>query len=164
MAEMNRCREPQKTGTQETLREELSRVNKELRRAEELFDVVTEDTLIEACTYRIQTLLTYRTYLLRTARRQAEQPGTHCPVSTTTKKEDIMGVWIIAGVVLILALLVRWRHALRGWLLSAAGGLGVLCLVQAIGALLPVNLFTVAVCGILGLPGAISLLVCNLMW
>ena len=71
MAEMNRCREPQKTGTQETLREELSRVNKELRRAEELFDVVTEDTLIEACTYRIQTLLTY---LLRTARRQAEQP------------------------------------------------------------------------------------------
>jgi len=36
--------------------------------------------------------------------------------------------------------------------------------VQAIGALLPVNLFTVAVCGILGLPGAISLLVCNLMW
>ena len=37
-------------------------------------DVVTEDTLIEACTYRIQTLLTYRTYLLRTARRQAEQP------------------------------------------------------------------------------------------
>lgn len=43
-------------------------------------------------------------------------------------------------------------------------GLGVLCLVQAIGALLPVNLFTVAVCGILGLPGAISLLVCNLMW
>ena len=32
-----------------------------------------------------------------------------------------MGVWIIAGVVLILALLVRWRHALRGWLLSAAG-------------------------------------------
>ena len=25
-----------------------------------------------------------------------------------------MGVWIIAGVVLILALLVRWRHALRG--------------------------------------------------
>ena len=75
-----------------------------------------------------------------------------------------MGDWIIAGVVLILALLVRWRHALRGWLLSAAGGLGVLCLVQAIGALLPVNLFTVAVCGILGLPGAISLLVCNLMW
>ena len=53
-----------------------------------------------------------------------------------------MGIWIIAGVVLILAL----------------------CLVQAIGALLPVNLFTVAVCGILGLPGAISLLVCNLMW
>ena len=36
-----------------------------------------------------------------------------------------MGVWIIAGVVLILALLVRWRHALRGWLLSAAAMMAV---------------------------------------
>ena len=75
-----------------------------------------------------------------------------------------MEVWIVAGAIVLLALLVRWRHALRGWLLSAAGGLAVLCLVQAVGALLPVNLFTVAVCGILGLPGAIGLLVCNLMW
>ena len=75
-----------------------------------------------------------------------------------------MGVWIIAGAVLVLALLVRWRHALRGWLLSAVGGLGVLCLLNFIGSLLPLNLFTVGVCGILGLPGAISLLVCNLMW
>lgn len=75
-----------------------------------------------------------------------------------------MGIWIIAGAVLALALLVRWRHALRGWLLSAAGGLGVLFLLHAVGALLPLNLFTVGVCGILGLPGAISLLVCNLMW
>ena len=73
MTEINRCREPQGTGTQETLWEELSRINGELRRAEELFNVVTEDALIEACTYRIQTLLTYRAYLLRTARRQAEQ-------------------------------------------------------------------------------------------
>lgn len=73
MTEINRCREPQETGTQETLWEELSRINRELRRAEELFDVVTEDALIEACTYRIQTLLTYRAYLLRTARRQAKQ-------------------------------------------------------------------------------------------
>ena len=75
-----------------------------------------------------------------------------------------MGISIIAGAVLALALLVRWRHALRGWLLSAAGGLGVLCLLHTIGALLPLNLFTVGVCGILGLPGVISLLVCNLMW
>ncbi len=75
-----------------------------------------------------------------------------------------MGIWIIAGAVLALALLVRWRHALRGWLLSAAGGLGALCLLHTVGALLPLNLFTVGVCGILGLPGAISLLVCNLMW
>lgn len=73
MTEINRCRELQEAGTQETLWEELSRINRELRRAEELFDVVTEDALIEACTYRIQTLLTYRAYLLRTARRQAKQ-------------------------------------------------------------------------------------------
>ncbi len=70
MTETNRRGEPA-----EALWEELSRVNQELRRAEELFDVVTEDALIEACTYRIQTLLTYRAYLLRTARQQAEQPA-----------------------------------------------------------------------------------------
>ena len=32
------------------------------------------------------------------------------------------------------------------------------------GIRLPVNLFTVLVCGVLGLPGAVSLLVCNLFW
>ncbi len=75
-----------------------------------------------------------------------------------------MGIWITAGAVLAAALLVRWRHALRGWLFSAAGGLGVLLLLNSVWALLPVNLFTVAVCGLLGLPGVVSLLVCNLMW
>lgn len=75
-----------------------------------------------------------------------------------------MEIWITAGAVLAAALLVRWRHALRGWLLSAAGGLGVLLLLNSVWALLPVNLFTVAVCGLLGLPGAVILLVCNLMW
>lgn len=75
-----------------------------------------------------------------------------------------MEIWIMAGAVLAAALLVRWRHALRCWLLSAAGGLGVLLLLNSVWALLPVNLFTVAVCGLLGLPGAVSLLVCNLMW
>ncbi len=75
-----------------------------------------------------------------------------------------MEIWMAAGAVLVIMILVRWRHTLRGWLLSAAGGVGVLCLLQALGGLLPVNLFTVAVCGLLGLPGAISLLVCNLMW
>lgn len=75
-----------------------------------------------------------------------------------------MEVWLILGAAALLTLLVRWRHALRGWLLSAAGGLGVLLLLNSVWALLPVNLFTVAVCGLLGLPGAVSLLVCNLMW
>ena len=75
-----------------------------------------------------------------------------------------MEVWIVAAGVLAAALLVRWRRALRGWLLSAAAGIGVLCLLHTVWALLPLNLFTVGVCGILGLPGAISLLVCNLMW
>lgn len=73
MTKTNSCGEPQQEPA-EVLWEELSRVNQELRRAEELFDVVTEDALIEACTYRIQTLLTYRAYLLRTARQQVEQP------------------------------------------------------------------------------------------
>lgn len=55
-----------------------------------------------------------------------------------------MEVWLILGAAALLTLLVRWRHALRGWLLSAAGGLAVLLSVGAAGALLPVNLFTVA--------------------
>lgn len=75
---------------------------------------------------------------------------------------------IVLLLVVGLALLVRFRHALRGWLLSAAGGVGVLCLLQLTagftGIHLPVNLFTVLVCGVLGLPGAVSLLVCNLFW
>ena len=74
MTKTNRCGEPQQEPA-EMLWEELSRVNQELRRAEELFDVVTEDALIDACTYRIRTLLAYRESLLRTARRQAEQPA-----------------------------------------------------------------------------------------
>lgn len=74
MTEMNRSKE-QERGSEDMLWEELSRINSELRRAEELFNVVTEEALIDACTYRIQTLLTYREYLLRTARRQAEQPA-----------------------------------------------------------------------------------------
>lgn len=74
MTKTNRCGEPQQEPA-EVLWEELSRVNQELRRAEELFNVVTEDALIDACTYRIRTLLAYREYLLRTARRQAEQPA-----------------------------------------------------------------------------------------
>ena len=31
-----------------------------------------------------------------------------------------MGIWITAGAVLAAALLVRWRHALRGWLLGGS--------------------------------------------
>ena len=75
-----------------------------------------------------------------------------------------MEVWLILGAAALLTLLVRWRHALRGWLLSAAGGLAVLLSVGAAGALRSVNLFTVATCTLLGLPGAVSLLVCNLLW
>ena len=67
MTKTNRCGEPQQ--------EPAEMLWEELRRAEELFDVVTEDALIDACTYRIRTLLAYREYLLRTARRQAEQPA-----------------------------------------------------------------------------------------
>ncbi len=70
MTETNRA-----GGQQETLWEELNRVNNELRRAEELFNAVTEDALIDACTYRIQTLTAYRASLLRAARQQGQQPA-----------------------------------------------------------------------------------------
>ena len=36
---------------------------------------MTEDALIDACTYRIQTLTAYRAYLLRVARQQGQQPA-----------------------------------------------------------------------------------------
>ena len=45
-----------------------------------------------------------------------------------------MEVWLILGAAALLTLLVRWRPALRGWLLSAAGGLAVLLSVGAAGA------------------------------
>ena len=72
MTEKNRYGEQQTKGSSYSLQEERSRVNRELRRAEELFNVVTDDALIETCTYRIQTLMTYRAYLLRTARQETE--------------------------------------------------------------------------------------------
>ena len=78
MTEKNRYGEQQTKGSSDSLQEELSRVNRELRRAEELFNAVTDDALIETCTYRIQMLMTYRAYLLRTARQETEA---HAPVT-----------------------------------------------------------------------------------
>ena len=78
MTEKNRYGEQQTKGSSDSLQEELSRVNRELRRAEELFNAVTDDALIETCTYRIQTLMTYRAYRLRTARQETEA---HAPVT-----------------------------------------------------------------------------------
>ena len=78
MTEKNRYGEQQTKGSSDSLQEELSRVNRELRRAEELFNAVTDDALIETCTYRIQTLMAYRAYLLRTARQETEA---HAPVT-----------------------------------------------------------------------------------
>ena len=78
MTEKNRYGEQQTKGSSDSLQEELSRVNRELSRAEELFNAVTDDALIETCTYRIQTLMAYRAYLLRTARQETEA---HAPVT-----------------------------------------------------------------------------------
>ena len=78
MTEKNRYGEQQTKGSSDSLQEELSRVNRELRRAEELFNAITDDALIETCTYRIQMLMTYRAYLLRTARQETEA---HAPVT-----------------------------------------------------------------------------------
>ena len=72
MTEKNRYGEQQTKGSSDSLQEELSRVNRELRRAEELFNAVTDDALIETCTDRTQTLMTDRAYLLRTARQETE--------------------------------------------------------------------------------------------
>lgn len=79
-----------------------------------------------------------------------------------------MQIGIILSVILVLALLVRFRRALGAWLGSAAGGLAALGILHltagATGILLPFNLFSVLVCTVLGLPGAVGLLASNLFW
>ncbi len=70
-------------------------------------------------------------------------------------------VFLILGV---LAFCVLFRRALGGWLCSALGGVAALGLCQLTAALLPMNLFTVLVSVVLGLPGLIGMLFLNLFW
>ena len=64
------------------LRAELQEVQRELLRAEEIFNSVTEDELLEACIYRIHALKAYRDYLLRTAReRERLRAGAAVPIA-----------------------------------------------------------------------------------
>lgn len=64
--------EAEEYGSTKLLQQELASVEESLALAEELFNFATEDALIEAVTYRIKTLQTYRGYLLRTARQQTD--------------------------------------------------------------------------------------------
>lgn len=68
----------------------------------------------------------------------------------------------------VLALCVLFRRALGGWICSALGGVAALGLCQLTAgltaALLPMNLFTVLVSVVLGLPGLIGMLFLNLFW
>lgn len=70
--------------------------------------------------------------------------------------------------IVTLALVMRFRHLLGAWLFSAAGGvaaLGLLHLTSGMtGILLPVNLFSLSVSLVLGLPGTVALLACRLFW
>lgn len=79
-----------------------------------------------------------------------------------------MSTGIIVLIVLGLLLLIRYRKALKVWLLSAAGGLAALGLVHLTagltGILLPLNVFTLLVSVVLGLPGTIGMLFFNLFW
>lgn len=52
------------------LQEEMMNITRELRQAEDIFNNVTDDELTEASIYRIQSLMAYRDYLIRTARTQ----------------------------------------------------------------------------------------------
>ena len=71
-------------------------------------------------------------------------------------------------IILAVLLFIRFRKALRTWLLSAAGGVAALGLVNLTagltGILLPMNLFTLLVCLVLGLPGTVGMLFLNLFW
>lgn len=68
-----RLLEPQKKEEPLPLRKELENITRELRQAEDIFNNVTDDALTEASIYRIKALLSYRDYLLRTAREEASQ-------------------------------------------------------------------------------------------
>lgn len=58
------------------LQEEMGTIMRELHQAEEIFNNVTDDELTEASIYRIQSLIAYRDYLIRTARQVNRQEAT----------------------------------------------------------------------------------------
>lgn len=74
----------------------------------------------------------------------------------------------IVLIMLGLILLIRFRKALGSWLFSAAGGVAALGLVSLTagftGILMPINVFSLLVCLVLGLPGAVGMLFLNLFW
>lgn len=74
----------------------------------------------------------------------------------------------IVFIMLGLILLIRFRKTLGNWLLSALGGVAALGLVSLTtgitGILMPINVFSLLVCLVLGLPGAVGMMFLNLFW
>ncbi len=79
----------------------------------------------------------------------------------------LMAVLVVTGFILLI-ILIRARRAVGTAAVSASGGLAALAVVNLTGLItgvtLPLNLFSVLVCLILGAPGIISLLVLQLFW
>ncbi len=75
-----------------------------------------------------------------------------------------LGVLFLLGALLLF----RLRRLLKAFFCSAVGGAIALAAVNLTGIItgvtLPLNLFSLGVCGILGAPGVISLLVMQLFW
>ncbi|WP_071434389.1 pro-sigmaK processing inhibitor BofA family protein [Angelakisella massiliensis] len=75
-----------------------------------------------------------------------------------------LGVLFILGALLIF----RLRRLLKAMFFSAVGGGVALAAVNLTGLItgvtLPLNLFSMGVCAVLGAPGVISLLVMQLFW
>ena len=79
----------------------------------------------------------------------------------------MMAGTVVGGIILALALF-RVRKILGAAALSAAGGLAALGAVNLTGRLtgvaLPLNLFSLLVCCLLGAPGVITMLLLRLFW
>lgn len=75
---------------------------------------------------------------------------------------------LLVGGFILLVILIRARKAVGAAALSALGGAAAMTAVNLTGLItgvvLPLNVFSLLVCCLLGAPGVISLLVLQLFW
>lgn len=75
---------------------------------------------------------------------------------------------LLVGGLILLVILIRARKAVGAVALSALGGAAAMTAVNLTGLItgvvLPLNVFSLLVCCLLGAPGVISLLVLQLFW